>query len=95
MAEMDRDEIKAFMGLSVMVEHALNALPYRDALPAIQKLGEMRDLVGEQLPGGYFGSCAGCDEVKGFDEMVSGGDEWLCQDCMKTAPTEPELTQQA
>lgn len=85
MAEMTRDEISAFFGEAARVEFALNALPYRDAVPAMRALQDMRDLVGEQLPGGYYGKCIGCEEVKGEDEMVNCGDENLCTECAKAA----------
>lgn len=81
MAEMSRDEIKSFFDESTKVQFALNALPYRDAVPALGALEVMRDLIGEQLPGGYYGSCIGCDELKGQDEMVNCGDEDLCKTC--------------
>ncbi len=82
---MTRDEIQAFFEESGKVEKALGGLTHRDAVPALRALQDMRDIVGEQLPGGYYGTCMGCDEVKGDDEMVSCGDEMLCTGCVKQA----------
>lgn len=82
---MTRDDIKAFFEESTKVQFALNALPYRDAVPAFKALEEMRGIVGEQLPGGYYGTCIGCEEVKGEDEMVDCGDENLCKTCADSA----------
>ena len=80
---MTRDEIAAFFNESAKIEKAIGKMLYIDAVPTLAALTEMRNLVGEQLPGGYYGRCIGCEEVKGEDEMVSFGDENLCTDCAK------------
>lgn len=95
MTEMARDEIEAFFGEAAKVEFALNALPYRDAVPAMRALNDMRNLVGDQLPGGYYGKCIGCDEMKGEDEMVSCGDENLCKTCVEKAEVEYNQAERA
>jgi hypothetical protein len=48
----------------------------------LSSLQEMTDIVGDQLPGGYCGTCPQCEEVKGEDEMVDCGDERICQSCV-------------
>ena len=78
---MNRDAIKALMDASQKVERALEALPYRDAKPAMRALDEMRDLVAEQLPGHEYAECGFCHEAKGVDEMQDCGDERMCADC--------------
>ena len=79
---MTRDEIKAFFEEANKVERFIEGLVFREARPAMLALEEMRGLVGEQLPGGYAGTCIGCEEVKGQDEMVDCGDEELCTECV-------------
>lgn len=82
MKAMTRDDLKAFFDLAEKVGNALEALPYRDAVRPLHDLQEMRGIVGEQLPGGYCGTCPHCEEVKGEDEMVDCGDERFCQSCV-------------
>jgi hypothetical protein len=79
---MSREEITAYFKLSAVLAEDIKALPYRDAANALDRLKEMADIVGEQLPGGYIGECLHCDEAKGEDEMVDCGDEKLCSDCV-------------
>lgn len=79
---MNRDELKAFFALVEKIGDALGGLPHRDAVPALRSLQEMTDIVGEQLPGGYCGTCPQCEDVKGEDEMVDCGDERICQSCV-------------
>ncbi len=79
---MDKHELKSFFDESYKVQEALENLPYRDAAPALEALKQMQDIIGEaELPGGYYGCCMGCDEIKGHDEMVNCGHEDLCRDC--------------
>lgn len=80
---MTRDEIKSFFNESEIVESALGHLPYREARPALAALTSMLEIVGGTLPGGYYGTCISCDEVKGIDEMVACGDESLCSICIE------------
>lgn len=87
MQQMTRDEIKSFFNLSDQIESAVGGMPYNAAKTLLGALNEMRSLVGEQLPGGYYGTCIGCEEVKGEDEMVSCGDENLCGVCAKQGAT--------
>jgi hypothetical protein len=79
---MTRDMMKAFFDLAWKVGDALASLPYRDAVGPLHDLQEMRDIVGEELPGGYAGTCPHCEEVKGEDELVDCGDERICQTCV-------------
>jgi hypothetical protein len=83
MTSMTRDEIQAFFEESEKVEKAIGKMLYVDAVPTLAALTEMRNLVGEQLPGGYYGKCIGCEEVKGEDEMQSCGDEMMCLSCIE------------
>ena len=78
---MKRDAIKALMAAALKVETALEALPYRDAKPAMRALDEMRDIAAEQLPGHEYVECGHCEEAKGIDEMVDCGDERMCSKC--------------
>lgn len=78
---MTRDDIKSIFNEAAKVEKALGGLPHRDAKPALQAVQGILDIVGEELPGGYGGTCMGCEEVKGLDEMVSCGDEDFCRTC--------------
>ena len=80
---MTRHDIKAFMEQCAIVEAALSALPYYQAVPAMHALKEARGIVGEQLPGGYFGDCIFCKEPKGEDEMHDYGDERICGACLE------------
>lgn len=78
---MTREEMKAYFEASSEVLEALKGLPFRDAAVPIGALLEMGELVGQSLPGGYFGECPHCEEVKGQDEMVDFGDERICRSC--------------
>lgn len=78
---MTRDQIKSLYELGSKVTEALSALPYRDAAPAMRALDEMLEVVSDDLPGGYYGNCIFCEEVKGEDEMVDYGDERICTAC--------------
>lgn len=79
---MTRTEIEAFFDEAAKLEEALGGMIHREAAPALKALDEMRGLVGEELPGGYYGKCIGCEEVMGNDEMVRCGDEDLCTSCV-------------
>lgn len=79
---MTRDEMKAFLELSRTISSAVQFLPYREALPALNAIQEMAFLVTQDLPGGYAGECPQCEEIKGEDELVDCGDERICQSCV-------------
>lgn len=91
---MDRDAIESFFEEAKKVRLALEHLPWRQAVPAMRALDEMRDLIGEELPGGHYGKCIGCGDIKGNDEMVSAGDEDLCRDCYAAADKVPAAAEQ-
>lgn len=82
---MNRELIKEVMSLAGVIETAIGSLPYRDAVPALRALDEIRTCVSDELPGGEYVECQFCEEPKGIDEMVSGGDdgEPACTDCVK------------
>jgi hypothetical protein len=82
---MTRDDIKAIFDEAAKVEIALGALTHRDAVPAIEALQAIRDIVGEELPGGCAGLCPMCEEIKGEDELVDAGDERICSTCYEAA----------
>lgn len=82
---MTRDDIKAIFDEAAEVERALDALPHRDAVAAIKALQAIRDIVGEELPGGHAGLCPMCEEIKGEDELVDAGDECICSKCYEAA----------
>lgn len=81
MSELSRDEIASIHDAANRAQRAVEQLPYAEARKAITALDEIREIAGEHLPGGYYGPCIGCDELKGQDEMVGCGDEDLCADC--------------
>lgn len=82
---MKRELIKEVMTLTNVIEKAIEVLPYRDALPVMRALDEIRVCVSDELPGGEYAECQFCEEPKGVDEMVGGGDdgEPACTDCVK------------
>lgn len=77
----NRDELADAYEIISEVEQAVQSLPYRDAHPVIARLNELRDMIGESLPGGYFGACPICGEIRGHDEMVAGDDFDICKEC--------------
>lgn len=80
---MTREEIDSVMDSLANLDKKVEALPYLDAVEALRAIQEVRDLIGEQLPGGYYGRCLHCEEVKGEDEMQDCGDERICAACVK------------
>lgn len=80
---MDRDAIRDCYRAMEKVEKALGGLPYRDALPAIAELDELRRTIGEGLPGGFFGHCGMCNGILGCDDNFASTDdgEWVCEMC--------------
>lgn len=80
---MKRGLIKEVMAQAKKVEMALESLPYRDALPALRALEEIRICVSDELPGGEYAECAVCEDAKGIDEVDCSGDETVCMDCIR------------
>lgn len=80
---MRRELIKEVMDQADIVQKALEALPYRDAVPALRALDEIRCCVSEELPGHEYAECPFCEEPKGIDEMEIVGDESACTECIK------------
>lgn len=83
--KMTREEISDIFNEVKKLHNAVAALPHRDALGAIAAINAIADIIGEHLPGGFYGRCISCEEIKGNDEMVSCGDENLCTDCVAMA----------
>ncbi len=88
---MDRNTIKAARDLIASVDKALEELPYRTARPAMASLNELMELVEDELPGGFYGQCEGCEELIGNDDPdpYMGEDVTLCATCYDRAPKEP------
>lgn len=84
---MDRETISDCYRAMTKVEKALDGLRHRDAVPAIETLNELRGMIGEELPGGFFGRCAMCDGALGcYDSLASTVDgEWVCETCCHEA----------
>jgi hypothetical protein len=84
---MDRETIKDCYKAMDKIEKALGGLPYRDAVPAIATLGELRDTIGEGLPGGFFGHCDICNGILGCGDNFASTDdgEWVCTTCCHEA----------
>lgn len=78
---MTREDVKAVFAEAVKIETALGGLVHREAEAALRALQEIRDIVGEEVPGGYAGLCPMCDEPVGEDETVDYGDERICKKC--------------
>lgn len=82
---MKRELIKAVMDEAKTIEKALEGLPYRDAVPSLRALEEIRACVSEELPGHEYAECAWCEEAKGVEEVDWGGEERICHDCLASA----------
>ncbi|MEE9159965.1 MAG: hypothetical protein V3U60_16470 [Gammaproteobacteria bacterium] len=80
---MDQDAMKAGFELIGSITKAVEGLPYRDARPALESLNELHDMIGEGLPGGYFGQCEACETLLGNDDemALTEDDITLCVAC--------------
>ena len=77
----NRDKIKCAIEVLDELDKGVQSLPYREARPLIARISELRGIIGMSLPGGYYGACPNCGEVKGHDEMISLGDVDFCEEC--------------
>jgi len=90
---MDQTMMKACFELIGEVTKAVEGLPYREARPALSSLNELHELIGEELPGGYFGQCEGCEALLGNDDERGSSEDGLhfCMNCVR----EFEVAQEA
>lgn len=84
---MEREDVKACFDLLNAVESCLGSAPHRDAVAAERSLNELRNIIGQDIPGGgYEGDdCEFCEEPLGIEEAVRSGDVLLCQPCYDKA----------
>jgi hypothetical protein len=82
---MSRETLKDCLDLIDGAEAAMGDLLHKQAVPAIHKLGELRDVLCEALPGGFFGLCETCELPIGCDEDSSTSEDGvtICGDCLK------------
>jgi hypothetical protein len=84
---MDREAIKDCYRALAKVQNGLGALPYRVATPLIAELDGMRDMLAEELPGGFVGFCEMCEGVIAEDDGFAADEDGchICQECCDQA----------
>lgn len=94
---MEREDVKACFGLIDVIENCLANAPHCDAVKAEHHLRELRNIIGQDIPGGgYEGDdCEFCEEPLGLEEGVRCGDVLLCQACCDKAVADQEATLEA
>ena len=81
---MERKVVKCCFRYIDEIIKAVDAVPHGLAMPIIHQLDELREVIGEELPGGYFSQCEGCGEPIGNDDSFYTSDDcYLCEDCGK------------
>lgn len=81
----ERETLNLQLELIAKVENALGDLTHKLAVPALHDLTELRDMLCEVLPGGYFCLCENCELPIGCDEVSATSPDdgtTLCADCL-------------
>ena len=81
---LDRSAIRRILEFTDKVDQALCDVPYRLAVPALDAVQSIRNIVTADLPGGYIGLFKSCREMITGDENFTIGDGFfLCANCAK------------
>ncbi|MBN9033679.1 MAG: hypothetical protein BGO05_05335 [Rhizobiales bacterium 63-7] len=84
---MTREEISEIFTALDRLADDIDGLTYKAGREANLRLEDIRALVGDCLPGGFFGRCGACHGVLGTDEEVTadGAGHIYCTTCSITA----------
>lgn len=85
-----QEDAHAVITAADKIEKLLDNVPHGIAKHIVRELDEIRNLVGEAFPGGYYGTCGHCDEPKGAEEMCWADDERICNACVEQLNSETD-----
>lgn len=83
---MTREEISEIFTTLDRLADDIGGLTYKAGREANMRIEDVRALIGDCLPGGFFDRCAACRDVLGSDEEVTadGRGHIYCLECSKT-----------
>ena len=81
-SEERRSDAVHVIDSAAKIEALLDDVPHGIARRILAQLRDIRGIVDEAFPGGYWGLCESCDEAKGSEEIYNGDDVAICLDCL-------------